>query len=66
MSGVAPPHLVVLTRKKVGHYWHITGLVNGVKHSYRMPHPYMPDTETEAEAAMQRGLEQIADYEAGR
>ncbi len=66
MSGVAPPNLVVLTRKKIGHYWHITGLVNGEKHSYRMPHDYMPDDSKEAEEAMKDGLDMIAGHEGGR
>lgn len=66
MSGTAPPDLVVLTRKKVGHYWHITGLVNGEKKSYRMPHHYMPDEAKDAEEAMKSGLEIIADHEGAR
>lgn len=66
MSGTAPPNLVVLTRKKIGHYWHITGLVNGVKRSYRMPSDYMPDDERGAEQAMKDGLEIIEGHEARR
>lgn len=66
MSGIAPPNLVILTRKKIGHYWHVKGLVNGEVRNYRMPDHYMRGTESEQEEAMKSGLEVIDGHEAGR
>jgi hypothetical protein len=66
MSARPPLDLVVLTRKKIGHYWHVTGVVNGVKRSYRMPHDYMPDDAKGAEQAMKDGLELIDGHDARR
>ena len=66
MSGAAPPDLVILTRKKIGHYWHVTGLVNGEKKSYRMPAHYLTGDEAQQEAAMKDGLQIIDGHEARR
>lgn len=66
-DGYQPPkQMEVLTRKKIGHYWHVTGVVDGVKRSYRMPDNYMRGNDKEQEETMKQGLELITDHEGAR